>query len=455
LTSRPTRLAYAVEAALAADAALHLLWATGSTWPASEVRLLSYALLGAEVSFAPGLLLALAGTALAALALIHARARVTRDHRLYPLLQAGTLAFLAFLCFRGMAGLVWCLGIGTPPDYPAYYWLNLLLYTPLCLAMAAAVFAVSRHGAKPLRLRGKLALAAPLVAIAALLAGAYAWAPTEAPYDPAEAGVDSRYADTDLARFHYTREGEGSPVVLLSPGASWLFAWQEQAHTLAAEHTVYAVDLPGQGFTELHQDFDYTLEAVTEAIDAFLDSQDLDTVALAGYSWSGGWALAYAQAHPDRVDRLVLLAPSGADRPDPATWEALKPPVAGELLTNVYSGRDAAEESLLGIVEHDEVVTDALIDAFWKPNTRTVNLRSTYLYERGLDWYSTEAAMPAIRQPVLLVWGTGDTVVPIADAEVFTTRLPDARLEILDGCGHALTIDCPDQVDTLMSGFLA
>jgi pimeloyl-ACP methyl ester carboxylesterase len=56
---------------------------------------------------------------------------------------------------------------------------------------------------------------------------------------------------------------------------------------------------------------------------------------------------------------------------------------------------------------------------------------------------------------VLLVWGTGDTVVPIADAEVFTTRLPDARLEILDGCGHALTIDCPDQVDTLMSGFLA
>jgi hypothetical protein len=359
MTDRPTRLAYAVEAALAADAAFHLLWATGSTWPASEVRTLSYALLGTEVSFAPGLLLALAGTALTTLALIHARARVTRDHRLYPLLQAGTLAFLAFLSLRGIAGLVWCLGIGTPPDYPAYYWLNLLLYTPLCLAMAAAVFALSRHGATPLRLRGKLALAAPLLAIAALLAGAYAWVPTEAPYDPAEAGVDSRYADTDLARFHYTREGAGSPVVLLSPGASWLFAWQHQAHTLAADHTVYAVDLPGQGFTELH-----------------------------------------------------------------------------------------------GIVEHDAIVTDELIDAFWKPNTRTANLRSTYLYERGLDWYTTEAAMPATRQPVLLIWGTADTVVPIADADVFLTRLPDARLETLDGCGHALTIDCPDQVDTLMSGFL-
>lgn len=148
MTSRRLRLAYAVESALVVDAAFHLLWATGSTWPASDVRTLSYGLLGTEVSFAPGLLLALTGIALTTLAVIHGRARVERGHRLYPLLQAGTLAFLAFLCTRAMAGLVWGFGIGTPPDFPVFYWLNLLVYTPLCLAMAAAVFALSRSGAK-------------------------------------------------------------------------------------------------------------------------------------------------------------------------------------------------------------------------------------------------------------------------------------------------------------------
>jgi pimeloyl-ACP methyl ester carboxylesterase len=56
--------------------------------------------------------------------------------------------------------------------------------------------------------------------------------------------------------------------------------------------------------------------------------------------------------------------------------------------------------------------------------------------------------------PVLLIWGTADHIVPPANAEVFTARLPDARLELLDGCGHALTLDCPDQVRTLLEGFL-
>jgi hypothetical protein len=146
LTARPVRLAYAVEAVLVVDAAFHLLWATGSTWPAANVRTLSYGLLGSEVSFAPGLLLALTGLALTTLAVIHSRARVERGHRLYPLLQAGTLAFLAFVTVRAAAGLVWILGIGAPADHADFYRLNLLLYTPLCLALAAAVLAIARSG---------------------------------------------------------------------------------------------------------------------------------------------------------------------------------------------------------------------------------------------------------------------------------------------------------------------
>lgn len=151
MTTRHLRLAYAVEAVLTVDAAFHLLWATGSTWPASEVRTLSYALLGAEVSFAPGLLLALAGIALTTLAVIHARARIARGHRWYPLLQAGTLAFLAFVTVRAAAGLAWCFGIGEAADHATFYRLNLFAYTPLCLAMAAAVLTLARTGTKPLR----------------------------------------------------------------------------------------------------------------------------------------------------------------------------------------------------------------------------------------------------------------------------------------------------------------
>lgn len=458
MRTRRYRFAAAVlAAAFTGDSAVHLLWATGSTWPADDKRLLSYALLGSEVSFAPSVLLPLAGLGAFTAAVVWLRVGLGRGHRFGPALQAGTLALFTFLCVRAMAGLVWAFGIGVPPDYPPFYWLNLLLYTPACIALAAAAFVVSREGARPLRRRGIAALAVPQVLAAALLYAAYGWTPAQIDYGPEELEAETRYVDTPLARFHYTKAGSGAPVVLLSPGASWTFAWADQAARLAADHTVYTVDLPGQGFTELHDDdFAFDLDAMTEAIGVFLDSQGLERVDLAGNSWSGGWALAYAQRHPERVDRLALLAPTGADRPDPAAWEALKTPVLGELAVNLTAGdRDAAVASIEGIMANDERITSALVDAMWKPGTREDNLRSLYLLERGLDWTATEAAMPETEPPVLLVWGDRDPVVPVAYAQTFTDLIPRTELHVLDGCSHALTVDCPDRVADLMAGFLA
>jgi hypothetical protein len=105
-------------------AAVHLYWATGATWPAADERSLSLAVLGREVSFGPAVVLPLA-----ALHLLLAFA-VLRSGRssLARLVVAGLVAGLTA---RAALGLVWAFGdTGT-----AFYWLNLLLYTPACLAL--------------------------------------------------------------------------------------------------------------------------------------------------------------------------------------------------------------------------------------------------------------------------------------------------------------------------------
>ena len=146
------------------------------------------------------------------------------------------------------------------------------------------------------------------------------------------ANARSRFVDTNVARFHYLQEGSGSPLVLLPGGTASTHAWQPQFEALSATHTVYVVDMPGQGYTEPHDpEFGYDLPAMEAAIGAFLDAVGLDRVDLAGHSWSGGWALSYAQSHPDRVNRLILLASSGLDVPDVFSWRVLKTPVVGEL----------------------------------------------------------------------------------------------------------------------------
>lgn len=303
------------------------------------------------------------------------------------------------------------------------------------------------------------ALAAALMALTGgVLYGAYGYQPAEAGrgyQSPYLQQAPSRFVDTPVARFHYLHAGEGSPVILISPGSASVVAWQHQLPALAAHHAVYVVDLPGQGYTELKdRDFRWDLAAMTGALGSFMDVVGVERAAIAGNSWSGGWALAFAQRHPERVSGLMLLGSSGLDVADPWQWEVLKYPVAGELLTNLFTTRSAVRDSLMKTVVHQELVTAELVDEAWAPLTFRDNLRANYRLERGLRWRETEGAMPTTRTPALVLWGREDQILPAWQAERFGQLLPDARVVVLDGCGHALAVDCPAQVTPLLEAFL-
>ncbi|WP_406304429.1 DUF3995 domain-containing protein [Streptomyces sp. NBC_00885] len=149
-TNRRTA-ARAVAAVLTADGLLHVLWATGSHWPADDTKALSYAVLGADVPFTPPVLLPLAAMLFTAAGLVTARAR-----RRGRLLQAATVAVACGTALRGLVGLGWAFGLRAGLDEGAgdtFYWLNLALYTPLCLALAAAALRVARGSGGSGRIR--------------------------------------------------------------------------------------------------------------------------------------------------------------------------------------------------------------------------------------------------------------------------------------------------------------
>jgi hypothetical protein len=104
----------------------------------------------------------------------------------------------------------------------------------------------------------RVALALFVTLIALLIGGvpygAYGYQPPEAgrAYDsPYLQQVGSQFVETPVARFHYVHAGKGSPVILVSPGSASVIAWKHQLPVLAEHHSVYVVDLPGQGYTEL------------------------------------------------------------------------------------------------------------------------------------------------------------------------------------------------------------
>ncbi|MHA6760668.1 DUF3995 domain-containing protein [Streptacidiphilus sp. PAMC 29251] len=128
-----------VAGVLTVDAAIHLYWATGATWPARSTASLSQAVLNMEVPFTPPSLLPIAGLLLSGSGLLLARAN-GRGGRLAAL---GSGAVGAGIALRGAAGLLWATGLGTDTAAP-FYWLNLLAYTPACLVLAPLALGVAR-----------------------------------------------------------------------------------------------------------------------------------------------------------------------------------------------------------------------------------------------------------------------------------------------------------------------
>ncbi|WP_214325718.1 DUF3995 domain-containing protein [Nonomuraea sediminis] len=159
------RAGMAVAAVLAADAAVHVYWMTGSTWPAQDPESLSLAVLNVVFPFTPRVLLVPLTAAVCASALMAvAVGRPAWPARRIParVRRLGGLLVATGILIRGLAGLVWAFGIGASPSTP-FYWLNLLAYTPACLALFTAAVIATRTttpavatpvGGRPLTTRG-------------------------------------------------------------------------------------------------------------------------------------------------------------------------------------------------------------------------------------------------------------------------------------------------------------
>ncbi|MEU9022532.1 DUF3995 domain-containing protein [Actinomadura sp. NPDC048394] len=129
-------------AVLGLDAALHVYWMTGRTWPARDVTTLSLGLLNAEVPFTPRVLAPLVAVLTAGAVAVPARAGMILTGVPGWIPAAGTVAVAAGVALRAGAGVVWALGVGARRD-SAFYKLNLAVYTPLCIVLTAATLRVA------------------------------------------------------------------------------------------------------------------------------------------------------------------------------------------------------------------------------------------------------------------------------------------------------------------------
>ena len=247
-------------------------------------------------------------------------------------------------------------------------------------------------------------------------------------------------------RIRVLSKGRGPALVFFH--GPWGLTWDPFLDELAQSFTVHAPEHPGT--TPDAPDDIHHLDGLWDLVlcyDEVLHALGLDSAALVGHSFGGMVACEVAAGYPARARSLALIDPIGfwrdADRI--VNWMLLEP---AALRAHVFRDPDGdAAKRVFGAPDDPAAFVAARIRVAWAMGTTGKFIWP--LPDKGL-----KKRIHRIAAPTLLVWGKEDRLVPPVYADEFARRLPDARIQTVDGAGHAPHLEQPATVARMIRDFL-
>lgn len=261
--------------------------------------------------------------------------------------------------------------------------------------------------------------------------------PTTATYQ--EARIQVR--DTDI---QLLRAGSGPPLLYLH-GAGGAGLWSPGIAELAVTFTVYQPSHPGFGTS----DWPDWLDGIDDVVFHYLDLMavlGLERPHLVGSSLGGWIAAELAVSHSDRIGRLVLANAAGLPAEDVVVPDIflMTPEQTARLL---YHDPELAEQMAtraaqrtpdqIAQANRDRAATARLA---WQP----------YLYNPKLA-----RRLDRIRAATLVIWGANDGLFPTSLGEEYARWIPNARLAVIDRCGHSPQVEQSAEFARLVREFLS
>ena len=282
-----------------------------------------------------------------------------------------------------------------------------------------------------------------------------------------EPGSTARTAEVTLHghRISYRVAGDpGLPVLLLVHGITSSSATWEPVIPALAEHAhVIAPDLLGHGQSD-KPSADYSLGALASVLRDLLERLGHDRASVVGHSLGGGVAMQFAYQFYEHCDRLVLVASGGLGREVSVALRAATLPGAElvlPLIVNRYV-RDAgvALSRLLGRVPV-QLLPSAVEAARGYASLADVPTRSAFVHTlrsvvgpSGQRVSSSDRLYLAEGRATMVVWGAGDTIIPVSHARAAHAALPGSRLEVFERSGHFPHQDEPARFAKVLLDFL-
>jgi pimeloyl-ACP methyl ester carboxylesterase len=294
---------------------------------------------------------------------------------------------------------------------------------------------------------------------------------------------DHDYIDADGVKLHVVSQGTGKTMLFLHGFPEFWYLWRHQLEEFGRDHRAIAPDLRGYNLSDKPAELEaYAMKALVADVRALIDSlSGGEPAILVGHDWGGAISWAFALAHPEYLERLIIvnaphpavflreLATSEEQRTASSYMHFFRRPDAEERLA--YNDYQPMRNIVFGESSDPEVVSEeavtAYVEAWAQPGALTGSLnyyRATpfgpprneeegKLAEAQLERMLEERSYK-LEVPTLVIWGMKDTALLPGNLDGLEEYVPELKIHRIPDGTHWVINEQPDAVNAAIRTFL-
>jgi len=251
--------------------------------------------------------------------------------------------------------------------------------------------------------------------------------------------------------------GRISPVIILIHG---LFAggvsWEEIMPGLSKKYHVFAPDLPGQGESDIWNSETVTFSKYASFIKDFCDKLEISNAILVGHSMGGGIAIVTAATYARLFFKAVFIDSVCYKFKQPLKGRIVQTPILGEFIFKKIYGWGMFRSYFKNDVTFNaEKINEKRLKLYYSYFNSSQRRDFAYqLLKMISNPQEVEAKIGSINIPVLIIWGSNDTLIPVSCGYRLVREIKGAKIEVIQNCGHAPQEEEPAKTLEVMYNFL-
>lgn len=290
--------------------------------------------------------------------------------------------------------------------------------------------------------------------------------------------LKDQYAEVNGVRLHYVTAGKGPLVIFLHGFPEFWYEWKHQLEDFGKDHLAVAPDMRGYNLSAKPSEVDqYQMKYLVEDVRALAEHLGHKKFILVGHDWGGAVAWAFGIAHPEYLEKLVIVnAPHPGvfmrelrDNPDQQKASQYMLMFRGEKAEETLSANNYAllVGAVLGSGLKSGAFTEddkkAYIEAWSKPGALTGGLNYYRAARVGPPAgenapasgnFGMDMSQLMVKAPTLVIWGEKDTALLTGNLEGLDKFVPSLTIKRIPEGSHWVIHEKPDEVDGFIRDFI-